>query len=81
MAFNYNKLRGRIVEKFRTQKAFAQAAGVSENTITDKLSGKTPISHSDVILWNELLGIETDEIGSFYYAPEVLKSEPEEVQS
>lgn len=76
MSFNYNKLRGRIIEKFRTQKAFAEAAGYSENTITDKLSGKVPISHKDVENWNQLLGINTDEIGSFYYAPEVLKDEP-----
>ena len=40
MVYNYDKLKGRIVEKFGSQVAFAKALGISEKTISNKLSGK-----------------------------------------
>ena len=38
MMFNYDKLKGRIVEKFGTQMAFSKALGVSERTLSLKLN-------------------------------------------
>ena len=38
--FDYSKLIGRIIEKFKTQKAFAKAMKLSANTWSNKVSGK-----------------------------------------
>ena len=40
MSFNHNKLRGKIIEKYGTQGAFAKALGVSERTLSLKINGK-----------------------------------------
>lgn len=38
--YRYNKLRGRIIEKFGTQEKFAKAVGISENSLSKKCSVK-----------------------------------------
>lgn len=40
MAFNYRKLRGRIIEVYGSQTKFAKAIGFSDRTLSLKLSGK-----------------------------------------
>ena len=40
MAFDYSKLKGKIVEKFGTQGAFAKALGLSQRSLSFKLQGK-----------------------------------------
>lgn len=67
MQYVYNKLRGRIVEKFGTQKAFAAALGVSQNCITKKLHCVWEFSQSDVERWANLLEIDRQEYGEFFY--------------
>lgn len=42
MAFNYQKLLGRITEKMGSQAEFARHMGLSERTISLKLNGKVP---------------------------------------
>ena len=39
MAFDYSKLRGKIVEIFNTQSCFAIAMGWSERTLSLKMNG------------------------------------------
>ena len=70
MAFNYNRLIGRIIEKFGTRKAFAKACGFSEETISKKLSGKMSITTNDIIKWSsaELLDIDKKEIPDYFFA-------------
>lgn len=67
MPYAYNKLRGRIVEVFGTQAAFAKALGISRNSVSKKLAGKTEFSQSDVERWAKLLGIEKWEYGFIFY--------------
>lgn len=66
--FDYSKLRGRIVEKYGSQRQFADAVGVSEQTITSKMNGRVAISQDDVITWSELLDIEAVDIGVYFFA-------------
>ena len=67
--FDYNKLIGRIIEKFGTRKAFANAVGYSENTISRKLSGKIPISTDDVTSWSSpaILDISYSDIPEYFF--------------
>lgn len=70
MAFDYSKLIGRIIEKFGTRRAFAKAAGFSENTISKKLSGKMAITTDDIVNWSskEMLDIDNSEIPVYFFA-------------
>ena len=73
MKFDYSKLIGRIVEKFGSRKAFAEACGFSENTISQKLSGKMSITTNDIVRWSEpeLLDIANDDIPQYFFANKV----------
>ena len=48
MAFNYDKLKGRIIEKFGTQYRFAEAMKWSERTLCLKLSSERPWKQTDI---------------------------------
>lgn len=69
MKFDYSKLIGRIIEKFGSRKAFAEACGFSENTISKKLSGKMGITTNDIVKWSspELLDIPTSDIPEYFF--------------
>ena len=66
--FKYDKLRGRIVEKFGSQDAFAKALGVSKQSVSKKMNGKTMFDQRDILGWSQLLDINLDEISAFYFA-------------
>lgn len=71
--FDYRKLTGRIIEKFGTRKAFAEAIGISENSMSQKLSNKMAITTDDIKLWckAEFLDISCDEIGVYFFTLKV----------
>lgn len=73
MEFDYSKLKGRITEKFGSQKGFAEACGFSENTISKKLSGQMKITTDDIVNWSkpELLDIEASEIPDYFFKEKV----------
>ena len=62
MAFDYSKLRGRIVEKYGNQAKFAAALGVSENTFSLKMNNKVRFTTDD---------IEADDIGGYFFTLKV----------
>lgn len=68
MPFSYNKLKGRIVEKYGTQANFADVLGISNNSISKKLNCKTGFSQSDINKWAELLDIPVSEYGVYFFA-------------
>lgn len=73
MKFDFSKLRGRIVEKFGTCAAFAAAAGFTEPTLSAKLNNKSMFTMVEIhtIIQPELLDIPADEIGVYFFTPEV----------
>ena len=42
MAFDYRKLRGKIVEKYGSQSEFSVVMGLSERTLSLKMNSKVP---------------------------------------
>ena len=50
MPYTYNKLRGRIVEKYGSQSAFADKLGRSQVSVSRKLQCKTEFSQEDIFL-------------------------------
>lgn len=68
MAFEYRKLKGRIIEKYNSQAAFAAALGTTEQTISRKMNAVTSFSTDDIKKWSELLEIKSNEIGDYFFA-------------
>ena len=73
MAFDYSELRGRIIAKFGTIKAFAKAFGVTNVTMSNKLNGKIAISPDDIVKMSEpgLLDIQPCEYHTYFFTQKV----------
>lgn len=67
MAFNYQKLRGRMVEKYGSQTEFAKAFGVSENTMSQKMNNKTRFTSDDIIKITDMLEIDQNDVGEYFF--------------
>jgi transcriptional regulator with XRE-family HTH domain len=81
MTFIYNKLRGRIVEIFGTQKKFADALGISDATVASRLSGRLKFSQDEIIAWCNALKIEANEIGVYFFDYELSNDELERLKA
>lgn len=64
---SYSKLRGRIVEKFGSQSAFATAMGWREALLSAKLNNKSQWSFSEVMKACELLSIPLDKAHLYFF--------------
>lgn len=71
MAYNYSKLRGRIIEKFGTQAKFATKMGVSERTLSLKLNGEIYFKQNEITKASHLLDIPDDEVMVYFFNQEV----------
>ncbi len=71
MAFNYNKLKGRIIEIFGSQYEFAKAINWSERTLSLKLNGKVPWKQSDILKAVSLLKLTENDIQEYFFTLEV----------
>lgn len=71
MVYNYDKLKGRIVEKFGSQVAFAKALGISEKTISNKLSGKRYFTQLEISRSASLLGLRSKDIDTYFFTLKV----------
>ena len=69
--YNYNKLRGRITEKFRTQEKFAAALGVTVQCVNTKLNGTKNFNQTTIDKWCEVLEIPAEKIGVYFFTKNV----------
>ena len=65
--FAYSKLRGKITEKCGTQKAFSEALGITEGTLTSKLQGHTYFSQDEIYRSIEILGIDPGKVTLYFF--------------
>lgn len=75
MSFEYNKLRGRIREKFSTQEEFAIALGMSKVALSSKLNGHTFFTQPQIKKACELLFIEPSEVSDYFFIKIVQETE------
>lgn len=66
MPKTYAKLRGRIVEKYGTQKNFEEAANLDHVSFTSYLNGSTGWKLATALRVAELLEIEDEQFVSFF---------------
>lgn len=71
MAPKYAKLRGKIVEKYGTIEEFRKLLGISAVSVSKKLNGVTGFSQADILKWSDLLGIEIEDVGSYFFDSKV----------
>ena len=71
MAFNYNILKGRIVEIFGSQIEFSKSMGWSEKTLSLKLNGKVSWKQSDILKAIDLLKLSEDDIQEYFFSLKV----------
>lgn len=67
MAYNYRKLKGKIVEVFANQATFAEKIGLSERSLSLKLNGKIDWKQSEIVKAITLLGIDKGEIDLYFF--------------
>jgi hypothetical protein len=65
---NYSKLRGRIVEIFGTNKAFAEALGIDCASLSFKLNNKTPWKREEIERSCILLQIPIEEVHLYFFS-------------
>lgn len=68
MGFRYNELRGRIVEKYGTQGAFANELGITRQGMSKKMTGKSTFSQGDIVRWCGKLDIDLKDAGRYFFA-------------
>lgn len=73
MQFDFNKLCGRIVEKFGTRAAFALAADIPESALSNRLNNRVTIDSDEIMNWSrpEMLDIPAEEIHIYFLTPKV----------
>ena len=75
MAYNTDKLKARIIEKYGTQKAFANALKIQESTLCRYLNGRD-MRGSTLIKVVRALEIPDEEIDAYFFTPRVTKVKP-----
>lgn len=67
MELKYDKLKGRIKEKYGTQENFAKAIGKTRTTTSFKINGKRLWNQEEIIKAIELLDLSKDDIVEYFF--------------
>lgn len=67
MKYGYDKLRGRIVEKYGSQNRFAAVLNVNNINVSNRMTGKTGFSQEDIEEWSRLLDIDPADYGTYFF--------------
>ena len=67
VAFDYSKLKGRIIEKFGTMQAFSKNVKISSQSLSYKLNNKVDWRQSEITKAMKLLEIPFDEVDIYFF--------------
>lgn len=73
--FDYSKLAGRIREKFGTQKAFAKKLGISEGSLSLKMTNYHYFSQAEIRKAVQLLDLDPGVVTEYFFTQKVKKSQ------
>lgn len=71
MRYNYNKLRGRMIEYFGGVKCCASKIGLSSSNFSQKLNSRRCFTQKDIEKLMELLDIPASEVGEYFFCKQV----------
>lgn len=72
--YDYSKLRGRIIEKFKTLTNFAKAMGMSLPAVTQRLKNLTYFKQDEIDKACVILNIENYNIADYFFTQLVQKN-------
>lgn len=75
MPMDYSKLIGRIIEKFGSRTAFAEAMGMKTEALSRRLNNKANFQTEEYIKASELLDIQPKEFYVYFFTPKLRKIE------
>lgn len=67
MAYDYSKLEGKIIEVFGTRGNFAKAMGMSERSLSLKMTCQRPWKDTQISKAVQILGILHSDIGDYFF--------------
>lgn len=67
MSFDYSKLRGKIIEKYGSQMKFAKEIGITNETLSRKMQGKSYFRQDEIYKISNLLGIAREQVDSYFF--------------
>ena len=73
MAFDYSKLLGLMREKQITQNELASKIGNTAATLNLKLNNKAKFKQCEIVQICDILGIDGDNIGAYFFTTKVQK--------
>lgn len=71
--FDYSALRGKIVEKFGSQREFAAALGLSERSLSLKLNNRVYFTQDEMSKAVVLLDVKLGKLKELFFTPKVQK--------
>lgn len=71
MQYDFSKLRGKIVEVFGKQEAFARALGISERSLSLKLNNERYFKPPEISKAIALLGLDAIDIPKYFFTAKV----------
>ena len=71
MTYDYSKLNGRIIEVCGTSRTFAKLMGLSERTVSLKLSNQRPFKQSDIEKAKDILNLKGKDIDQYFFTKKV----------
>ena len=77
VTYQTDKLKALIIERYGTQKRFAEAVGINQSTLSRYLAGRS-WGGEELVRAAKALGISFDEINAYFFAPEVSNLKPKE---
>ena len=66
--YNYNFLKGKIVEMCGTQSKFAESLGISVQALTKKMNNINTFSQDQIDLAIKILNLSTEEIKKAFFS-------------
>lgn len=75
MEFDYSELRGRIRTKYGTEWAFAEALGMSRETLSSRFNNKTEWTSVEIVEACRLLDIDLIDAPTYFFTQKVVFSQ------
>lgn len=75
---DYSKLLGKMREKGETIASLSQKIGISSNSLSNKLHGRSQFVQEEIVAICEVLLIENEEIPIYFFAKKLAKSQERE---
>ncbi|MBR3771347.1 MAG: DUF739 family protein [Clostridium sp.] len=73
--FNYNRLKGRIRERYQTQEKFADALGIGRVSLSQRLGNKLEFTQDEIFRACYLLDIDFSEAWDFFFSDVYVKAQ------